>query len=79
MKNTQVINLVGWCGVLTILVAYAAINFGWLSVHSLAYTSLNIIGSVAILIETFAKRDFQPAVLNSIWAIIALIALVRLI
>ncbi len=77
MKHT-VTEFLGWYGILVILGAYALSNFGVLSVHSVWYQLLNITGSIGILVEAFSKKDYQPAVLNIVWAAIGIVALSRL-
>ncbi len=44
---------------------------------SLTYLLLNFVGSVAIIISSLSKKDYQPATLNIIWAAIAIVGIVR--
>lgn len=76
MKN-HMSDLIGWVGVCLILAAYFTVTLRILQPESPLYLSLNLIGSLAILGETFQKRDLQPAFLNVIWALIALFGLLR--
>jgi hypothetical protein len=73
------ISYLGWYGVLAILAAYALVSFGFIGVNSYPYQLLNLTGALGILIETVSKKDRQPAVLNGIWAVVALMAIIRLI
>lgn len=61
-----------------ILLAYALNVFGALSAQDISYLLLNIVGSVFIIFHAFYRRDFQPAILNIIWALVALINVLRL-
>ena len=70
-------NFVGWFGVFCLLVAYAAVTFNILNPQTVAYLLLNIVGAGALAIETIAKRDLQPALLNIVWALVALIGLIQ--
>ena len=72
------IQILGWLGVVMILSAYFMVTFSFLSPQNLAYLLLNIFGSIFVLIETFNKKDYQPAFLNIIWAIIGIISLLRI-
>ncbi len=72
-------NYFGWYGVLAILLAYLLVSFNALTTKSPAYQLLNLTGALGIVREALSKKDAQPAVLNSIWAIIAVIALSRII
>lgn len=71
--------LAGWIGVLAILLAYALLSFGVLAADQAAYHILNLIGGVGIIVDALADKDYQPAVLNFIWAAIAVYAIIRVI
>ncbi len=73
------IEIFGWYGTVAILGAYALLSFGVIGADSLWYQALNGTGSIGILADTWSKRDYQPAVLNAIWTVIACIALVRIL
>ncbi len=60
-----------------ILCAYAANSLSLLPTNSVTYLALNIVGSIGILIEAQEKKDLPALWLNIIWALIALIGLVR--
>jgi hypothetical protein len=67
------IQILGWYGVIAILTAYTLLVVDVMSPDSM----LNLTGAIGIVIEAASKRDRQPMVLNSIWAIVALIAILR--
>jgi len=71
-------NIAGWYGVLAILAAYALLSFKVIGSDSLPYQLLNLTGAGGLIIETAAKRDVQPVVLNAIWAAVALVAIIRI-
>ncbi len=77
MRHTA-ISLLGWYGVLAILVAYLLISFNALTPTSAAYQMLNLTGALGIIVETIGKKDYQPMALNVIWALVALVALIQL-
>ena len=68
----------GWCGMVIILLAYFLLSFDFLSADSVWYQGLNVLGSLGIVLETWMRRDYQPMVLNIIWILIAIVAIVRL-
>lgn len=70
--------IIGWYGVVAIITAYGLNNFGMLSTHSFWYVFLNLSGSLGIVYVSLKKKNYQPAVLNIVWAIIALLGLVSL-
>jgi hypothetical protein len=71
-------NYLGWYGVLAILLAYLLLSFNVIGAKSFSYQLLNLTGALGIIIEAMSKKDIQPAVLNVIWAVIALAAILRL-
>jgi len=62
-------------GVAAILGAYTLASFGLLSPQEGLYQLLNLTGAVALGLEAYLKKDIQPAVLNLVWAVVALIGL----
>jgi len=70
-------NYFGWYGVAAILLAYALLNADVIQVKSVAYQLLNLTGALGIVGEALSKKDMQPAILNGIWAIIAVLALIN--
>lgn len=77
MKN-KTISFVGWYGVLAILLAYGLVTFNIVEARSYIYQLLNLTGALGIVIEATTKKDIQPAVLNIVWAIVAIIAVIQL-
>ena len=70
--------LLGWYGAIAIIGAYYLNSTGRLSAQSRLYQLLNITGALGIVIVSFAKSAWQPAALNCIWALIALVSLLQL-
>jgi hypothetical protein len=62
-----------------ILTAYFLVSFSFISAQSLTYQLLNIIGSLGIILETVSKRDWQPMVLNMIFLLIAIGAIIKML
>lgn len=72
-------NYIGWYGVLAILSAYLLVSFNAITPNNIIYQLLNLTGAGGVVVEALSKKDTQPAVVNAIWAIIAAIAIVRLL
>lgn len=79
MKKNVVSEVLGWYGVVSILSAYALLSLGILSSNNLVYQILNMSGALGIVYDSFRDKDYQPVVLNIIWAIIALIAIIKIL
>lgn len=71
--------LIGWYGAVAILIAYAAVSFGWLSPHSLVYQILNGTGAFGIVYISLKRKAYQPAALNAVWFVIAGMAIISLL
>jgi hypothetical protein len=68
-----------WVAVVVILIAYALVSFDILEADGLAFQLMNLIGAAGIATISFTRRVFQPTVLNTTWAVIALVAIIRII
>lgn len=79
MNKDKLIELFGWYGTITIILAYALISFSLLAPTSLWYQLLNGTGALGIVAVSFHKKTYQPCVLNIIWAIIALVAIGKIV
>lgn len=76
IKTHRLIEGIGWIGVLCIVIAYITVTLEVIEPSSFTYGLLNIFGSLGILLSSYAKRDFQPILLNTIWIVVAIIGIV---
>lgn len=72
------LDIIGWTGMVLLLVAFAANSMGSLGARSMTYQMLNLLGAVGIAVHAGKRRAYPAAMLNVIWAAIAVIALVQL-
>ncbi len=77
-RNTN-IEAIGWIGVLLILGAYFAHSFKFISSETITYSAANLLGAILLIIHAAVKRDTEIAILNGVWAIVALIAIINLV
>ena len=75
----RAIELIGWYGTVAIVGAYALTSFGILASSNMWYQLLNFTGALGIVLVSLYKKAYQPGVLNIIWTIIALVAMVKII
>jgi hypothetical protein len=78
MKNNIIPEIIGWYGTVAIVTAYALLSFNIISSSNIWYQILNGTGALGIVYISLKKKDYQPGVLNIIWAIIALIAIINI-
>lgn len=77
--NKSSIEIFGWYGTVAIILAYALTSFSLLSSDNIWYQVLNLTGAGGIVAVSFYKKTYQPGILNSIWMLIALAAVIKII
>ncbi len=77
-KSNTYIDTLGWTGVILVIGAYALLSFGAIKAD-LWFQVPTLMGSLAVALEAWLKKDKQPAILNFIFAAIALLAVIRLL
>ena len=75
----KITEALGWYGVVAVVGAYAALSLGYLNSGSLLFQMLNLTGAAGIAIDAYEDKNTQPMVLNIIWAVIAIVALVKIL
>jgi hypothetical protein len=79
MSKKQIfIEVVGWYGAAGLLSAYLLSSFGIMHPDEAWYQILNVTAALGIVVVSLSKKNYQPAVLDIIWATIGIIALVRM-
>ncbi|MGYP001571474776 len=73
------IEIYGWYGALAIIAAYALVSFSLIQPTSLTYQTLNVTGALGIALVSFYKKAYQPGILNMVWAIIAVVAITKMV
>lgn len=71
--------LIGWYGTVAIVGSYALLSFGVIDGESLVYQLLNGTGAIGIVYISLKKKAYQPAVLNIIWTVIAVAAIIGIV
>ncbi len=79
-KNTyeRLAEWMGWCGVILILCAYGLIALNLIDARGSFYHSLNFIGGILIVVNAMDKKDRPVVLLNVVWSLFALVAIVRM-
>jgi hypothetical protein len=71
------LDIVGWTGALFSLMAYSLNSLQYIESASKQYLMMNIIGCFLLIIYTFRKKAYANSVLNSIWLLMTVFAMVR--
>ena len=69
----------GWYGAAAVLSAYGLASFAILSPTSLWYRLLNLTGAMCLVFVSLVKRNYQPVVVNAVWSVVALLAVLGII
>lgn len=77
MERNLLIDIVGWFGVVTLLVAYALVSTRKLEGDSFLYQLLNLVGSALLILNSFYYGAFPSVGINLAWIAIAALTLTR--
>lgn len=78
-KKSLAVNILGWYGVVAILLAYSLVSIQIIQSDTILYQLLNLTGAIGIIVDSIYKKDKQPMVLNIVWATIAVVAIFKII
>jgi len=74
---SALIDVAGWVGAALLVAAYAMVSTGRLQGSGLRFQLLNIVGGVALTLNTAYHGAWPSAALNVVWVVVGLGALVR--
>jgi hypothetical protein len=72
------IEITGWIATVLIVGAFALNSFGKIDATSKQYQFANLIGGIFFIINTIHHKAYPSAVVNVVWVIIAIVALLKL-
>jgi hypothetical protein len=78
MTNDQIREIFGWYGVGAIILAYTLVSFSIIETTNMWYQVLNGTGAICVAVDAYYDKNYQPAVLNIVWTLIALVALLKM-
>lgn len=74
--TAMLIEIAGWLGAAILLAAYGLVSYGVLGARSGPYQMLNTLSGVLLAVNTSWHHAWPSAVVNIIWIVIAVGALV---
>lgn len=74
-RTVALIEAGSWYGVVVILIAYMGVSFGIFEPSNPLPVFFNVTGSLAMLIDAWKDKNWQPVVINIIWIGIAVTTL----
>lgn len=79
MERSKFAEMAGWYGIVAILGAYFLVSFSVIDSDSALYQLLNLSGALGVIWISVVKGVGQTVVLNIVWALIAIAALLKLL
>jgi len=77
MPRNFLIDILGWAGAISVLVAYALVSAKKMEGDSVVYQSLNLAGSACLIVNSSFYGAYPSVSVNAIWIGIAIFALTR--
>lgn len=77
MSNTIIINILGWTGVVGLLLAYVLVSTRKVEGDSTLYQALNLAGSALLVLNSLHFGAYPSVGVNAVWICIAVFALIR--
>ena len=76
--TSLIIDIVGWIGAVSLLLAYGGVSTQRLDPTGLAYQSLNFVGSAFLIVNGSYYGAFPSVGLNVVWVGIAVVAIAQI-
>jgi hypothetical protein len=73
------IGIFGWVGSLLVIGAYGLNSYQKIKSDSLAFQLMNLVGGILLIINSIYKEAYPFTFINTVWVIIAVPALIRIL
>lgn len=78
MNNSLLIDILGWTGVASLLIAYGLVSYKKLEGDSIAYQLLNLVGSALLILNSLYFGAYPSVGVNIAWIGIAIVTLIQI-
>jgi hypothetical protein len=75
----KIIDIIGWVGAAEVIAAYALNSYGELTAGSVLFQLLNLTGAIFLIANTWYNKAYPSMVINIIWTVIAIVALIKIL
>ena len=73
------IDIIGWIGAVEVVAAYAMNSYGKMTGDSVLFQILNLTGAIFLIANTWYNKAYPSMVINIIWTVIAIVALIKIL
>ena len=70
-----IIDIVGWTGAASLLMAYFLLSRGTLTAEMRTYHLLNLVGGIGLGINTYVNASYPATLVNILWTTVAIYSL----
>lgn len=78
LKPSKFTEVAGWYGMIALILAYALVSFSIIAADGLPFQLLNLTGGIGLILVAASKKVVQSVLLNIFWALIGIVAIIRL-
>ena len=79
MEKFEFYNAAGYAGAFLFIISYALLSYGKLKAEHKSYQLMNMLGALLLVINALNILDFPTLIVNGVWFLIGLTALVRIL
>ena len=72
-------DIIAWIGAFAYVLGYLLLSLGFVSAKLPSYHLLNVLGAICLIINAIHLRDTPNLVVNAIWLLIAILAIVKIL
>lgn len=75
----MLMEIIGWVGSLLVIVVYALNSYQKIRSDSFLFYAMNLVGGILLVIYSMHKEAYPNVVINVVWVVVALPAIIRLV
>lgn len=76
-QKEKIKNIIGWTGVVLLLLAYFLLTIEFYNQHDLAFNSMNLVGGSCLAWRVFQDKNYSNFILELVFCAIAIAAIVK--
>ena len=73
------VSMLGWIGSLLVIGAYGLNSYQKIKSDSLIFQLMNLVGGILLIINSMYKEAYPFTFINTVWVLIAILAIFRIV